>query len=141
MSNFQPSKTPCVCIALRRVTQKVTDFYDQALKSTGININQYSLLINIKHIEGCGTGELAQRVGLEKSTLVRTLQPLLRDGFVIDGAPQNSRSRQLYLSEKGQTTLKKAQPLWSKAQEDVIHQLGVTAKSFGKILDSLYQLE
>lgn len=115
------------------MAQKVTDFYDKALKPAGISLNQYSLLVNLGGIEGCGTGELAQRVKLEKSTLVRTLQPLLRDGLVVDRSPVGSRRRQLYLTPLGRKVMKKAFPLWTKAQED-------TAANLGKSLDELMTL-
>lgn len=118
--------SPCVCINLRRIAQKVTDFYDNALKPAGVSVNQYSLLVNISRMEGCGTGELAQRVRLEKSTLVRTLQPLLRDGFIVDKSSGPSRRRQLYLTPPGESVLKKAFPLWSKAQEEVAVKLGTS---------------
>ena len=116
-------ETPCVCIHLRRIAQKVTDLYDNALKPAGITVNQYSLLVNISKIEGCGIGELAQRIRLEKSTLVRTLQPLLRDRLIVDRAAKGQRKRRLYLTLVGEETLKAAFPLWSKAQEDVAERL------------------
>ena len=117
-------KEACLCIHLRRVAQKVTDFYDKSLKPVGVSINQYSLLVNISRMEGCGTGELAQRVRLEKSTLVRTLQPLLRNGLIKDKSADKVRRRQLYLSPQGEEVLQKAFPLWQKAQEDLTSRLG-----------------
>jgi Transcriptional regulators len=116
-------ETPCVCINLRRIAQKVTELYDNALKPVGITVNQYSLLVNISTIEGCGTGELARKVRLEKSTLVRTLQPLLREGFIIDRASGGRRRRCLYLSPAGEEVLKAAFPLWNRAQEEVAARL------------------
>ena len=117
-------RTPCLCIALRRAAQKVTEWYDEALKPAGITVNQYSLLANIDRMEGCGTGELAQRVKLEKSTLVRTLHPLLRDGLILDNAPATSRRRQLFVSPRGKDVLKKAFPLWELAQKKIVLALG-----------------
>ena len=117
-------KTPCVCINLRRIAQKVTDIYDHALKPVGITINQFSLLATIRQIKGCGTGELARQVGLEKSTLVRTLHPLLNNGLVIDKSPPSSRRRQLYLSAEGNAVFKRAFPLWRKTQDEINARLG-----------------
>ena len=122
---------PCVCIYLRRIAKKVTDFYDKALESAGVSVNQYSLLVNIIRIEGCSIGELAQRVRLEKSTLVRTLQPLLRDGFITDKSSGENRRRRLYLTPSGKKVLKKALPLWSKAQDEIIGKLG---KNHGELI-------
>jgi Transcriptional regulators len=118
------SKKPCVCIYLRRITKKVTDYYDLALKPAGVSVNQYSLLENISRIEGCSTGELAKQVRLEKSTLVRTLQPLLRDGFITDKSLGKNRRRNLYLTPSGKEVLKMAFPLWAKVQDEIVEKLG-----------------
>lgn len=126
---------PCVCINLRRVGRKVTGFYDKALEPVGIGVTQYSLLINICHIEGCGTGELAQRVKLEKSTLVRTLQPLLKAGLVVDKSSGEKRRRCLYLTPAGEDVLKRAYPLWMKAEEEVMLKLGMSYEEIVKFFE------
>lgn len=128
--DYIPQK-PCVCINLRRIAQKVTDFYDKALAPAGVSVNQYSLLVNISRVEGCGTGELAERVRLEKSTLVRTVQPLLRDGLIEDRAAAKSRRRRLYLTPAGEGVLQQAFPLWEKAQEDIAVKLGKSHAELG----------
>ena len=117
-------QNPCICINLRRVAQRVTDYYDRALKPAGVSLNQYSLLVNIYRIEGCGTGELAQAVRLEKSTLVRTVQPLLRDGLVTDRSAATDRRRRLFLTAEGRAVLVRAYPLWTAAQDEVAARLG-----------------
>lgn len=124
LRDYIPGK-PCVCINLRRISQKVTELYDRALKPAGVSVNQYSLLVNIGRKEGCGTGELAKRVRLEKSTLVRTLQPLLRDGLIVDKYSGERRQRRLYLTPAGKDVLQKAFQLWNKAQEEVTAKLGM----------------
>ena len=117
--------TPCICINLRRIGLKVTELYDKALKPVGLSVTQYSLLVNLCRKEGCGTGELAERVKLEKSTVVRTLQPLLRDGLIVDNATGGGRRRCLCLTPSGENVLQKAFPLWQKAQEEVLAELGM----------------
>lgn len=134
--NYIPEK-PCLCINLRRVAQKVTDFYDRVLQPVGVSVNQYSLLVNISRMEGCGTGELAQRVRLEKSTLVRTLQPLLRAGLIEDKAPGKARRRRLYISPQGEEVLQKAFPLWQKAQGELAGALGENYSSLIAVFDQI----
>ena len=116
----------CVCINFRRIARKVTELYDRALQPVGVSINQYSLLVNISRMEGCGTGELAQRVRLEKSTLVRTLQPLLRDGLIVDRSSGARRRRRLCLTPAGRDVLERAFPLWNKAQEEISAKSGMS---------------
>lgn len=131
-------ENPCICINLRRLSQKATEFYDQALKPLGVSVNQYSLLVNISRLEGCGTGQLARCVRLEKSTLVRTLQPLFRDGLIVDTSDGEKRKRRIYLTPEGESVLKKAFPLWKKAQEDIATELGVR---YDELMDFLGKLD
>ena len=129
---------PCICIKLRRTAKKITEFYDKALAPVGINVNQYSLLVNISRIEGCGTGELAKKIRLESSTLVRTLHPLLKGGLIIDKTSGVGRRRRLYLTPSGKDMLAKAFPLWSQAQEDILVKLG---KSHDELMDTLTKID
>jgi DNA-binding MarR family transcriptional regulator len=123
--NYLPTE-PCICINLRRIGLKVTELYDKALKPVGLSATQYSLLVNLCREEGCGTGELAKRVKLEKSTVVRTLQPLLRDGFIVDTSTGGGRRRCLCMTPSGEDILQKAFPLWRVAQEEVTGKLGMS---------------
>ncbi|NLC24890.1 MAG: winged helix-turn-helix transcriptional regulator [Oxalobacter sp.] len=61
---------------------------------------------------------------MEKSILVRTLKPLIKAGCIADGAPKNSRSRRLHLTENGRNTLAQGTLLWKAAQENIRHKLG-----------------
>ncbi len=136
-----PPKSPCVCTNLRRMSHRVTGFYDSALEPAGISVTQYSLLANISRMPGCGTGQLAQRVRLERSTLVRTLQPLLSQGFIIDKAPAGSRKRQLHLSPLGEDVFAKAMPLWQQAQTSIKAHLGENYETLWHIFTQIDSLE
>lgn len=130
-------QTPCICINLRRIAQKVTDCYDKALKPAGVSANQYSLLVNIGRMEGCGTGKLAERVRLEKSTLVRTLQPLFRQGLITDNSSAGNRRRSLCLTQAGEQVLKKAFPLWKRAQDEIAGKLGIGHAELMSVISSM----
>ncbi|MDL2285305.1 MarR family winged helix-turn-helix transcriptional regulator [Desulfovibrio sp. OttesenSCG-928-F07] len=129
--------TPCICISLRRLSQKATDVYDQALKPLGISVNQYSLLVSIARLEGCGTGQLARYIKQDKSTLVRTLPPLLRDGLIVDKSTDENRKRRLYITPAGESVLEKAFPVWEKAQKDIAIELGVDYDELMSFLEKL----
>lgn len=122
---------------LRRISQKITDLYDDILSPAGVSANQFSLLANISRMEGCGTGELARRVRLEKSTLVRTLQPLLRDGLIVDNSSAGNRKRQLCVTPAGHEVLEKAVPLWNKAQAEVVSKLGTDHAALMELFDKV----
>ena len=116
--------TACICARMRRAAQRIKDFYDGILAPAGVSSAQYGLLANLSRMEGCGTGELARALGHEKSTLVRTLQPLLQAGYIEDRSPRASRRRQLYLTPEGGCVVQQATPLWKEAQRAMRSRLG-----------------
>lgn len=116
--------TPCYCINLRRAASRLTERYDRALAPLGISVSQYSVLASLKGRDGCGTGELARALHLEKSTLVRTLQPLFKAGLVEDRSAQGSRARKLHLTIMGEEVLAKAITAWKETQSAIKATLG-----------------
>jgi len=114
----------CHCINLRRAAAAVTDYYDRKLQPLGLTINQYSLLINVKRLQPVSVSLLASQVGLDRTTLARSLKPLFDGGLMVDTAQAKQRNRQLQLTEHGSNTLKAALPLWEKAQSDIELTLG-----------------
>ena len=129
----------CHCINLRRAATAVTDYYDRILKPAGLTINQYSLLINIARNQPLSVSALSAAVGLERTTLTRSLQPLFRAGLIIDQAQAGSRERQLHLSPHGSRLLKSAAPLWEQAQAGIETALG--AGGLKKLNSFLFLLE
>lgn len=135
------TKTPCLCIRLRRAAQRMTDFYSRMLAPVKLTVNQFSLLNNLSRMEGCGTGELARKVGQDKSTLVRTLQPLLRDGLINDHSSEDDRRRQLFLTPQGRSILDRAIPLWQEAQAELVVKLGKKQAELMEFFDKLDSIE
>ncbi len=69
--------------------------------------------------------ELAQAMVMDRTTLVRILQPLLRDGFVADGQDRRVRQRlQLVLTSGGHMKLHEAMAHWTAAQDEFERKFG-----------------
>jgi DNA-binding MarR family transcriptional regulator len=67
-------------------------------------------------------GGLAERTGLEQSTLSRNLRTLETAGLIEITAVENDlRRRAVWLTETGARRLETAIPLWRKAQVAVAH--------------------
>lgn len=109
---------------LRRANKAVTDFYDRKLRTCGVTVNQFSLLRNLERLDDASVSDLAHAMGLERSTLVRTLRPLFDCSLVEDRSAPGSRNRCLCLTAKGRKTLAKGGPLWDKAQRELEENLG-----------------
>jgi DNA-binding MarR family transcriptional regulator len=72
----------CVCFNLRWVTRAVTQFFDAELRRHGIRPTQTPILGALQAKSSLGMAELSDWLGLERTTLVRNLRPLQRDGLV-----------------------------------------------------------
>lgn len=132
-------KEACVCIRLRRAANTLTGFYDAGLKEAGITVNQFSALAHLKKLKSASVSELAKNMRLERSTLVRNLRPLRKNGCVKDISKNSERNRRLVLTPLGEELLEKAEPLWIKAQEAVRELLGET--EIEQLLETLEKLQ
>src|SRR6266567_1268215 len=72
----------CVCFNLRWVTRAVTQFYDSEMRRHGIRPTQGTILSSLQAKDSWSMAELSDWLGMERTTLVRNLRPLQRDGFV-----------------------------------------------------------
>src|ERR1041385_9574495 len=72
----------CVCFNLRWVTRAVTQFYDAEMRRHGIRPTQGSILSSLQSKDSWNMAELSDWLGMDRTTLVRNLRPLQRDGFV-----------------------------------------------------------
>lgn len=102
----------------------VSELYDAYLEPSGISVNQLSLLVNLRHLGTASVSDLASYVGLERTTVVRTVKPLLERGLVEDASAIGQRNRALQLTVLGKQTLKQALPLWNEAQGEMERRLG-----------------
>lgn len=124
MAEKKRRSSTCHCIQLRRAASRVTERYDMALAPAGLTVGQYSLLAHLERLEPVSISRLAEELELERTTLVRTLKPVLARQLVADAAEPGRRSRALTLTGEGRTLLEQARPLWRAAQEDVERRLG-----------------
>lgn len=122
--SIQRKKSACYCINLRRVANTITAMYDTFLEPTGLSVNQYSLLLNIDQLEMCSVSDLATYIGLERTTLVRTLQPLFNRELIEDISEISTRNRKIQTTEKGKQLLIQGLPLWNEAQKMIQQKLG-----------------
>jgi DNA-binding MarR family transcriptional regulator len=119
-----PGKQNCVCFNLRRVARIVTQFYDAEMRRHGTRPTQGTILLALNAKESWTMAELSDCLGLERTSLVRNLQPLQRDGLVTaDGGGRGSRV-ELAITAKGRKQVEKFMPAWESAQSTTVQVLG-----------------
>lgn len=109
---------------LRRASLAITKLYDEYLRPAGLTVSQYSMMQNIHKLEPVSVSDLAAQTQLDRTTMVRNLHPLEKQGFVLDVSRPGARNRQLTLSKHGEEKLRFAESLWVQAQEHVKASLG-----------------
>jgi DNA-binding MarR family transcriptional regulator len=86
-------------------------------------------------------GTLAERMGMDPTTLNRSLKPLEYLGFIDNGVdPKDRRRRIVRITAAGITKLRQAVPLWRKAQRQIDVALGVdTSVALNDLLELCYE--
>ena len=114
----------CVCFNLRWVTRAVTQFYDAEMRRHGIRPTQGSIRRRCKAKDSWTMAELSDWLGMDRTTLVRNLRPLQRDGFVnVVGGGRGNRV-ELTITAKGRKQIEKLTPARKSAQSAVVKTLG-----------------
>jgi DNA-binding MarR family transcriptional regulator len=114
----------CVCFNLRRVTRAVTQLYDFEMRRHGIRPTQGTILLALNAKENWTMAELSDCLGLERTSLVRNLQPLQRDGLVTADGGGRGRRVDLAITAKGRKQVEKFMPAWESAQSTAVQVLG-----------------
>jgi DNA-binding MarR family transcriptional regulator len=73
-----PKLGPCACSQVRRLGRKLSSLYDTRLSSEDLTITQYSLLADIERAGQLSHSVLAEKAGMDRTTLTRNLRPLTR---------------------------------------------------------------
>lgn len=104
----------------RLAARRITQFLDRELAETGLSTAQLGLLALIATIADDTLGALAERAGLEQSTLSRNLRRLDAAGLIeIATVEADLRRRAVWLTEAGARRLEAALPIWRKAQRQL----------------------
>ena len=114
----------CVCFNLRWVTRAVTQFYDAEMRRHGIRPTQGSILASLQTKDSWNMAELSDWLGMDRTTLVRNLRPLQRDGFVKAVGGGRGNRVELTITSKGRNQVEKLTPAWKAAQSAVVKTLG-----------------
>jgi len=131
----------CLCFRARRAARAITRAYDTALRPTGLQATQVTLL-NVVALGPEGArpmGQLAEIMALEISTLTRNLRPLEGAGLITVGRSDTDRRvRVVRLTEAGKTRLAAALPYWNRAHAEIVATLGdAAATTFRTTLDDV----
>jgi DNA-binding MarR family transcriptional regulator len=137
------SPLDCNCFAIRQAARYVSQLYERHMSEVGLTAAQFTIVAAIGRQPGVQMAELSDAMVMDRTTLVRALQPLQRDGLV-EAAQESAGSRAvgLHLTSIGKETLVKAQAAWRAAQDEFEQKFGEKrAKALRKSLFELTAME
>ncbi|HEY5801359.1 MAG TPA: MarR family transcriptional regulator [Burkholderiaceae bacterium] len=114
-----PIQFDCYCGTYRQTARAVTQLYDAALKPAGLKITQFGILGVLHQNPGYTTGELAEALGMDSTTLTRTLRIIAEHGWIAATVGTDKRARHWSLTAEGKERLKVALPCWQGAQQQM----------------------
>jgi DNA-binding MarR family transcriptional regulator len=118
----------CTCLRLRKTARRLTQIYDEALAPSGLTVTQFGILSNLAGRGDLSIGQLAEHMGMDPTSLNRTLKPLLREKLVAEKTDsKDKRVRLISLTKSGLSILPDAIKLWKSAQHHVTSSLGSVA--------------
>ena len=115
---------PCACANLRRAARIVTQRYDQHLQPAGIKTTQFTLLQALRRTGNISQGNLGDLLGLDSTTLTRTLALLRRKGWIKTEPGEDRREVRLTLTAEGKRKYLSALHYWQLAQRQLRRVLG-----------------
>lgn len=109
----------CICGNLRMAARAVSSIYDRHLAAAGVQASQMAVLWAVSSADGATVKELAARLAMHETTLIRTLRILEREGWVVLEVGADRRQRIPSLTRLGRAVFGKALLGWKKAQSEV----------------------
>ncbi|MBD2746981.1 winged helix-turn-helix transcriptional regulator [Microvirga sp. BT688] len=118
MTDLDAIGKSCFALHARMTARLLSRTYEAALRPLGLKLPQFGILGAIGHGTTASDTVLAERLGLERTTLVRNLKLLNQNGW-IEPLPGEGRGLRHRLTPEGQAILEAAIPLWQQAQAQV----------------------
>jgi DNA-binding MarR family transcriptional regulator len=125
----------CIGFRLRMLGRAVTELYDDALRPHGLRVSQLSILTAVGRRGGLRPSELARALHMDKSTVTRDIERLLKYGWLEQSPGDDARTYTLRLTPAGDEMLEKILPAWREAQGRAAELLGeqAVAALFGAV--------
>jgi DNA-binding MarR family transcriptional regulator len=125
---------PCACASLRRAARIVTQLYDHELEPEGLKATQFTLLQALTEARNISQGRLGDLLGLDSTTLSRTLALLRKKRWIQATPGEDRRELRLSLTSEGKRKYQSALKHWRSAQRQLRRALGEAA--WNKIMEA-----
>jgi DNA-binding MarR family transcriptional regulator len=114
----------CMCFNIRKSTRLLTAHYDRVMNPAGLKATQFSLLMTVLFKDSANVSQLANILGMDRTTLSRNVRLLEKKGLIIVSAGEDRRQQLIALTDLGREAIDQAMPFWEKAQAEVVATFG-----------------
>ena len=115
----------CNSFTTRQASRYITRLYDRHLSAAHVTNTQFGILVLLGETPGMTMSELANAMVMDRTSLVRAIKPMERDGWLTtERAAHETRKLVLSLTEVGHNKVREALPLWQTAQQEFEAQVG-----------------
>jgi DNA-binding MarR family transcriptional regulator len=125
----------CVCFALRRAARTLTRFYDRAFRPHRLRATQFPILVAAYKHGTAPLAALAERLEMDRTTLLRNVRPLARRRLVEVSLGADSKRTEIRATPAGRALVVRLYPEWKKAQVHALEALG--DQDLSRSLDAL----
>ncbi|PYX97317.1 MAG: hypothetical protein DMG64_10095 [Acidobacteria bacterium] len=126
MTSLSAVRLPCASANLRRAARIVTQLYDAALRPTKMRSTQFTVLQALTFLPAASQKQLGELLGMDSTTLTRTLALLREHGWVTSRVGDDRRELRLALTGSGKRQYDRALPHWQSAQDRLKDELGAS---------------
>ncbi|CAM5218734.1 hypothetical protein CDEF62S_02882 [Castellaniella defragrans] len=129
MNGFDPETlmavaAECPGYQARVTARALTRYYNACFKPLGLTAEQFSLLIGIGAAEGVTLVDLADRSGVDPTTLSRNVRILESRDLVRAEGGRGRAGKRLALTASGHRLMVDALPIWNRAKTELAYRMG-----------------
>jgi DNA-binding MarR family transcriptional regulator len=118
----------CNCFAARQAARQITRFYEREMADAGLTSAQFSILVLLDENKDMSMTGLADRMNMDRTTLLRAVKPMQRDGLVSSRRQQEGtgdpRSHVLNITPAGIKRMNHGVEMWVVAQRKLEEAIG-----------------
>ncbi len=114
----------CAALHSRVFSRLITRHYNNKLAGTGLRITQFTVLNAIKVLSPESIHQLADTLGMERTSLQRTVDTLIHKGLVRSEPSGHKRALGLSLTSQGEELYQQAIHCWQQAHDEFTALVG-----------------
>lgn len=118
----------CAGLRVRLLNRVVSGLYDDHLRPLGLRGSQFNILVASAKMKLARPAIMAEVLCIDPTTLSRNLERMRARGWLeLVPDPEDGRAQPFRLTDAGREILRKAIPLWERAQAETEALLGEAA--------------